>query len=45
MGLDMYLHAKRYLWSYRDESEDIRLLLLKFKRLPRFPKALKFRKL
>lgn len=22
MGLDMYLHAKRYLWSYRDESED-----------------------
>lgn len=22
MGLDMYLHAKRYLWSFADESED-----------------------
>ena len=22
MGLDMYLHAKRYLWSFSDESED-----------------------
>ena len=22
MGLDMYLHAKRYLWSISDESED-----------------------
>jgi hypothetical protein len=22
MGLDMYLHAKRYLWGWQDESED-----------------------
>ena len=22
MGLDMYLNAKRYLWSWQDESED-----------------------
>jgi hypothetical protein len=37
MGLDMYLHAKRYLWGWEEDSEDVKVIAREVQKVAKIP--------